>query len=60
MTSDVIEYETSFQNGLKSNFIRGGKYSDLNPFLQESKQKIIDIISRQLKEHKILKVNLLR
>jgi hypothetical protein len=60
MTSDernLTEYETAFQDHLKSYFIRGSKCSDLNCFLQESKQKIIDIISRQLKEHKALKVN---
>jgi hypothetical protein len=57
--ADLTEYETAFQNRLKSYFIRGSKCFDLNCFLQESKSRFIDLILKQLKEHKTLKVNLM-
>lgn len=55
----IAEYETAFDNRLKSFFLRCSECQDLKTFLNYAKDLIIELIKSQLEVHKTIKFNLM-
>src|SRR5437899_2245077 len=57
-TEGVSEYETAFQNRLKSYFIRSDDNLDMTTFCNSVKEKILNRLMKSLQEQKAIKYNI--